>query len=244
MEVMRASAILQLANSVELTDEEVVTRVLNGETALFEILMRRYNQRLYRVARSILRQDDEAEDVMQDAYVRAYQHLSQFAGRAKFSTWLTRIAVHEALARAHRGKRYDALDELGAVQGENMKFASASPSPEQEVATAQSHAILEDTILSLPESYRTVFMLRHIEELSTTETAECLELSEETVKTRLHRARAALRQGLLTRAGVGIKQAFPFLGYRCDRMVELVLARIKRSEAADHEAVRRRPRTP
>jgi len=101
---MRASAILQLANSAELTDEEVVTRVLNGETALFEILMRRYNQRLYRVARSILRQDDEAEDVMQDAYVRAYQHLGQFAGRAKFSTWLTRIAVHEALARAHRGK--------------------------------------------------------------------------------------------------------------------------------------------
>src|SRR5437879_8279460 len=109
MELMQASAILQLANSAELTDEQLVTRVLNGETALFEILMRRYNQRLYRVSRSILRQDDEAEDVMQDAYVRAYQHLSQFAGRAKFSTWLTRIAVHEALARAHRGKRYDAL---------------------------------------------------------------------------------------------------------------------------------------
>src|SRR5256886_16216377 len=105
MELMQASAILQLANSAELTGEEVVTRILNGETALFEILMRRYNQRLYRVARSILRDDGEAEDVMQDAYVRAYEHLDQFAGRPKFSTWLTRIAVHEALPRQHRGNR-------------------------------------------------------------------------------------------------------------------------------------------
>jgi RNA polymerase sigma-70 factor (ECF subfamily) len=224
MEVMRASAILQLANSAELTDEEVVTRVLNGETALFEILMRRYNQRLYRVARSILRQDDEAEDVMQDAYVRAYQHLSQFAGRAKFSTWLTRIAVHEALARAHRSKRYDALD--GAVQGGTMKFASTSPSPEQEVATTQSHAILEDAILSLPESYRTVLMMRDIEELSTAEAAESLEISEENVKVRLHRARALLRRELYARAGSSRADAFAFMGIRCDRVVKNVFARL------------------
>ena len=98
------SALLQEIQSQSLTDEDIVTRVLAGETALFEIIMRRHNQRLYRVARAILRDDGEAEDVMQDAYVRAYQHLGQFAGRAKFSTWLTRIAVHEALARAHRGK--------------------------------------------------------------------------------------------------------------------------------------------
>src|SRR5712692_4520796 len=185
MELMQASAILQLANSAELTDEEVVTRVLNGETALFEILMRRYNQRLYRVARSILRDDGEAEDVMQDAYVRAYQHLGQFAGRAKFSTWLTRIAVHEALARAHRGKRYDALEGLSAVQGETVKFASAAPSPEQEVATAQSHAILEEAILSLPDSYRSVLMMRDIEELTTAEAAESLDITEQNVKVRL-----------------------------------------------------------
>src|SRR5437016_3432070 len=154
MELMQASAILQLANSAELTDEEVVTRVLNGETALFEILMRRYNQRLYRVARSILRDDGEAEDVMQDAYVRAYQHLGQFAGRAKFSTWLTRIAVHEALARAHRGKRYDALEGLSAVEGETMKFASAALTPEQEVATAPSHVTYEEAMLPFPQTER------------------------------------------------------------------------------------------
>src|SRR5207253_1277242 len=232
MEVMRASAILQLANSAELTDEEVVTRVLNGETALFEILMRRYNQRLYRVARSILRQDDEAEDVMQDAYVRAYQHLGQFAGRAKFSTWLTRIAVHEALARAHRGKRYDALEGLSAVQGEAMKFASAAPSPEQEVATAQSHAILEEAILSLPESYRTVLMMRDIEELTTAEAAESLDITEQNVKVRLHRARALLRRELYTRAGVSGADAFAFMGVRCDRVVKNVFARLAMIQVA------------
>jgi len=229
---MRASAILQLANSAELTDEEVVTRVLNGETALFEILMRRYNQRLYRVARSILRQDDEAEDVMQDAYVRAYQHLGQFAGRAKFSTWLTRIAVHEALARAHRGKRYDALEGLSAVQGEAMKFASAAPSPEQEVATAQSHAILEEAILSLPESYRTVLMMRDIEELTTAEAAESLDITEQNVKVRLHRARALLRRELYTRAGVSGADAFAFMGVRCDRVVKNVFARLAMIQVA------------
>ena len=232
MELMQASAILQLANSAELTDEEVVTRVLNGETALFEILMRRYNQRLYRVARSILRDDGEAEDVMQDAYVRAYQHLRQFAGRAKFSTWLTRIAVHEALARAHRGKRYDALEGLSAVQGEAMKFASAAPSPEQEVATAQSHAILEEAILSLPESYRTVLMMRDIEELTTAEAAESLDITEQNVKVRLHRARALLRRELYTRAGVSSADAFAFMGVRCDRVVKNVFARLAMIQVA------------
>jgi len=232
MELMQASAILQLANSAELTDEEVVTRILNGETALFEILMRRYNQRLYRVARSILRDDGEAEDVMQDAYVRAYQHLGQFAGRAKFSTWLTRIAVHEALARAHRGKRYDALEGLSAVQGEAMKFASAAPSPEQEVATAQSHAILEEAILSLPESYRTVLMMRDIEELTTAEAAESLDITEQNVKVRLHRARALLRRELYTRAGVSSADAFAFMGVRCDRVVKNVFARLAMIQVA------------
>src|SRR5438270_13110211 len=102
--------ILQQVTSAELTDEEVVRRVLAGETALFEILMRRYNQRLYRISRAILREDSEAEDVMQDAYVRAYEHLGQFAGKAAFSTWLTRIAIHEALARKRRRSRMDELD--------------------------------------------------------------------------------------------------------------------------------------
>src|SRR5690348_5893596 len=109
---MATAPILERARLESWTDEQVVERVLAGETAAVEVLMRRCNQRLYRVARAILRDDAEAEDVMQDAYVRAYQHLSQFAGRARFATWLTRIAVHEALARSHRRARVTALDDI------------------------------------------------------------------------------------------------------------------------------------
>jgi RNA polymerase sigma-70 factor, ECF subfamily len=181
------------AQAAELTDEEVVARVLAGETALFEIVMRRYNQRLYRAARAILRDDAEAEDVMQDAYVRAFQHLNQFAGRAKFSTWLARIAVHEALARLNRRHRYQYLDALAQSQGENMIFAAKVPNPEEEAAAAQTNSLLEKAILALPDSYRAVLMMRDVEELSTSETAEALDLTEENVKVRLHRARALLR---------------------------------------------------
>jgi len=218
--------ILELGRSAELADEEVVHRVLAGETALFEILMRRYNQRLYLVARAILREDAEAEDVMQDAYVRAYQHLDQFAGRAKFSTWLTRIAVHEALARANRRRRYEALDASPNSQGENMMFPSNVPSPEQEAAAAQTNGMLEAAILSLPETYRTVLMLRDMEELSTAETAEALELTEQNVKVRLHRARALLRRELYARAGTSRPTAFSFMAPRCDRVVRNVFERL------------------
>ena len=223
--------ILQMANSAELADEDVVRRVLEGETALFEILMRRYNQRLYRVARAILRDDAEAEDVMQDAYVRAYQHLDQFAGRAKFSTWLTRIAVHEALARVHRRQRYDALEDYAEAQGETMIFASDAPNPEQQVGGAQTSAMLEEAILTLPESYRTVLMMRDIEELSTAETADALELTEENVKVRLHRARALLRRELYARAGSNRASAFGFMGARCDRVVKTVFERLSKLTA-------------
>jgi RNA polymerase sigma-70 factor, ECF subfamily len=119
----------EVATSQEpLSDEEVVTRVLAGETGMFEIIMRRHNQLLYRVARAILRNDGKAEDVMQDAYVRAYEHLDQFAGRAKFATWLTRIAVHEALARQRRGNRYQELEPMSEREGDPMdRFASLAP---------------------------------------------------------------------------------------------------------------------
>src|SRR5260370_11563897 len=129
----------EVATSQEpLSDEEVVARVLAGETAMFEIVLRRHNQRLYRVARSILRNDTEAEDVMQDAYVRAYEHLNQFARRAKFSTWLTRIAVHEALARQRRGNRYQELDSMSDREGDPMaRFASLALNPEQQASNSE-----------------------------------------------------------------------------------------------------------
>jgi RNA polymerase sigma-70 factor, ECF subfamily len=228
---MSTATMIEQARKSELTDEQVVKRVLEGETALFEIIMRRYNQRLYRVARIILRDDGEAEDVMQDTYVRAYQHLNQFAGKAKFSTWLTRIAVHEALARMQKRKRLTAIEDVTQSAGESMTFASSEASPEQQATTAEVKVLLESAILALPEGYRSVLMMRDIEELSTAETAESLDLTEENVKVRLHRARALLRKELYARAGESRSTVFPFMGERCDRVVKVVLLRIAHSGA-------------
>ena len=221
-----------------LSDDEVVRRVRAGQVDLFEVLMRRYNQRVYRLARAVLRSDSEAEDVTQESWVRAYAHLDQFAGRASFSTWLCRIALHEAWARARRDHRLETIDPEPDAEDHEMKWAAAGPGPEGEAFGAEVRAFVEAAVEALPEKYRTVFVLRHVEELSTAETAELLELSEETVKTRLHRARSALREGLLAQAGAGIRQSFPFLGDRCDRMVDSVLARIGSQGAREHEPAR------
>lgn len=210
----------------ELRDEEVVARVLAGETALFEILMRRYNQRLYRVSRVILRDDGEAEDVMQDAYVRAYEHLNQFAGKAAFSTWLTRIAIHEALARKRRRGRMEELDAL--PNGDVMSILkSSAPTPESGAAQAEMRRILEEAIDGLPETYRTVVMLREVEEMSVAETAESLGVTDAVVKTRLHRAHAILRKELYSRAQGGAADLYQFHAVRCDRVVKAVFERIK-----------------
>lgn len=210
-----------------MTDEEVVERVRAGETALFEILMRRYNQRLYRVTRSILGDAAEAEDVTQDAYVRSYMHLDQFDGRARFSTWLTKIAVHEALARARSRKRLVEIDAAPESMEGGMSLESKSPSPEQEMLTHKMRMVLEAAVDRLPETYRSVFMLREVEEMSTAETAECLDLSEEAVKVRLHRARSLLRKNIYAQTGAATASAFQFMGASCDRMVSAVLERIR-----------------
>jgi len=213
-----------------LSDEEVVARVLGGETNLFEIVMRRYNQRLYRVARAILRNDSEAEDVMQDAYVRAYEHLGQFAGRAKFSTWLTRIAVHEALMRRRRGNRYQELQPMSEREKDPMEaFPSMALNPEQQASTSQIRGLLEEAVEQLPDAYRAVFILRDVEEINTIETAAVLNLTEENVKVRLHRARALLRKSLFAKAGMERKEAFSFHATRCDRVVKNVFDRIMTS---------------
>lgn len=229
MRLMETVADAAIGKQKDLPDEEVVRRVCAGETALYEIILRRYNQRLYRVARAILRNDAEAEDVMQDAYVRAYEHLGQFAGRAPFSTWLTRIAVHESLARLRRRERIQPLDEDEHEGGYSMNLAAHDPDPEQSATGAQLRELLEEAVMNLPESYRTVIMLRDIEEMSTAETAEALELSEENVKVRLHRGHGMVRSWLMERIGSSARDAFPFMGARCDRMVQAVLARMGES---------------
>lgn len=221
---------LEISNSTEpLSDEEVVRRVLEGETALFELIMRRYNQRLYRVARAILRDDAEAEDVMQDAYVRAYEHLGQFAGRSQFATWLTRIAIHEALARAQRRKRIDQLGSNPSREAgieREVDVAASALNPEEQLSVSELGWALEDAILSIPEQYRLVLMMRDVEQLSTTETATALDLTEENVKVRLHRARAMVRKNLFAQAGSEAPRAFGFMGERCDCVVARVMAKI------------------
>jgi RNA polymerase sigma-70 factor, ECF subfamily len=212
-----------------LSDEELVQGVLTGETALFELLMRRYNQRIFRACRAIVRDDAEAEDVAQDAYVRAYEHLRQFEGRAKFSTWLTRIAVNEALNRVRKRQRIEEIDAMPEPQRNALKQLSASSGdPERQASSAEARGLLERSIDALPDSYREVFVLRDVEEMSTSEAAEALEISEENVKTRLHRARALLRKELYARAGATSTSAFQFLGSRCDRLVQNVMTRIEK----------------
>jgi len=209
----------------EQSDEEIIRQVLAGNTALFELLMRRHNERVYRAARAIVRDEREAEDVMQQAYVNAYTHLGQFNGAAQFSTWLTRIAVNEALARVRRQDRFEAFDDtLSNVES----FVTHDPAenPERQAFTGELRQLLEWAIDELPNGMREVFVLRDVEGLSTLEVAQCLGVSEDVVKTRLSRGRAALRRLLLDKAGASAPEAFRFYRPRCDRVVARVLEQI------------------
>jgi RNA polymerase sigma-70 factor (ECF subfamily) len=212
-----------LRPSDALTDDEIVVRVIAGDTALFELILRRYNQRIYRSVRGIVREEADVEDVMQQAYVNAFTNLRQFAGRASFSTWLTRIAINEALARIRpRGLRIAEADEETMDQYEDQ-----TPNPEQRAVTSQLSRTVEDEIARLPEMYRSVLMLREIEGLSTAETAEALDLPEDVIKTRLHRARTTLRDNLYRHAGLTFDRLFTFGQARCDRVVAAVMDRIR-----------------
>lgn len=225
---MSSVPILEKARVEGWADEEIVRRVLEGDLLLFELLMRRHNQRVYRAIRSILRDDSESEDVMQEAYVRAYEHLAQFEGRAQFSTWLTRIAVNEALKRLTARGKLDPLDEeqCEGEDGTMPAFQSNSPTPEANASRSEVRGLLEEAILALPVTYRAVIVLRDVEELSTAETAEALSLTETNVKVRLHRAHELLRGELFARAGASCSQAFVFHATRCDRVVRAVLERL------------------
>jgi RNA polymerase sigma-70 factor (ECF subfamily) len=209
----------------EQTDERLVEQVLLGDTSLFELLMRRHNERIYRAVRSIVRDEHEVEDVMQQAYVNAFTHLRQFNGSARFSTWLTRIAVNEALARVRRRGKYEAFDE---VHSNVEPFADryVGENPERVAMTHELRNLLEWAIDTLPDGMREVFVLREIEGMNTAEVATSLGVSDDVVKTRLSRGRATLRRRLLDRTGAAAPDAFRFLRPRCDRVVAHVLARI------------------
>jgi len=203
-----------------LSDADIVKRVRDGDRALFEILMRRHNQRLYRTARAVVKDEAEVEDVMQQAYINAFTHLHQFEERSQFSTWLTRITLNEAFGRRRKMRpSEDAGESMDTIR-------SPQPDPERQAYAEELRRVLEDAVDTLPDSYRSVFMLRDIEGLSTQETGDGLGLGEEAVKTRLHRARAMIRQAVTARIGEVASGTFQFQAPRCDRVVAAVLAKI------------------
>lgn len=203
------------------SDEDVVRRVVDGDVASFELLMRRYNPRVYRTIRAILGQEDEVEDAMQQVYLHAYTSLARFEARSRFSTWITSIAVNEALARLRR--RRMGLVAVGADEDMMNDIPARGPDPEAAAMTSQARELLEAEISRLPETYRSVLVLREVEGLSTEETAECLGIQADAVKQRLHRARTQLRDALFERAGLSLGSLFPFEAPRCNRIVQSVL---------------------
>jgi RNA polymerase sigma-70 factor (ECF subfamily) len=218
---MSQPALQPVAAPMTLTDEQIVERVLAGDISLFEILMRRYNQRLFRVARGILSDDAEAEDVAQEAYVRAFRELATFRGEARFSTWLTRIACHEALARVKKRSRL-----VSITGGEPPEPPAERSGPEKDLQNRELHAVLREAVEALPDPLRAVFCLREVEGLSTEQTADALGLTTENVRVRLHRAKLSLRQKLDDRIGREVRRLYLFDGPRCDRIVEAVFARL------------------
>ncbi len=208
-------------------DADLVSRILAGDTGVFELLMRRYNQRLYRSVRSILRDDAEAEDVVQESYVRAYAALHQWNASAQFSTWLIRIGIHEALARVKKNRRKIDWEDVPEVVE-----SSRDADPEGQLIDRDMRERLQRSVEALPEGTRAVFILREVEGLSTAEAADCLEISEDAVKTRLHRARSQLRELLVSHEGLVEAELFPFHATRCDRVVAAVIAMIEARRAS------------
>ena len=215
-------------------DIELVQRIASRDEGAFEMLMRRYNRKLFRVARAILKDDAEAEEALQDAYLAVYVHIGEFQGRARLSTWITRIVINQALMRSRKQRRDRVIvplpTALGSVQPAELAFdvpASGQESPESATMRAEIRHLLEAQIDRLPVAFRAVFILREVEDLSVSETAECLGIPEATVRTRLFRAKALLREALAREIDLAAANVFGFAGERCDRIVAAVRARLR-----------------
>lgn len=221
---------LQRVGYAELEDADLAGRVAAGEPAAFEALMRRYNRTLFRTARAILRDDAEAEDALQEAYLQAYRGMARYRGEARLSTWLARIVANEALMRLRKHARRSAIVPLhpGAAEDLNeIPETSMEHDPEAAARRAEMRKLLEERIDALPGAYRAVFMLRGVEEYSVEETAAILGIPEATVRSRFFRARSLMREGLASEIDVACGDAFGFAGERCDRVVAAVMARLQ-----------------
>jgi RNA polymerase sigma-70 factor, ECF subfamily len=215
---------------VAVRDAELVRLALARDEAAVRAIIKANNRRLYRLARGILRHDNEAEDVVQETYVRAFTHLAEFRGDSSLSTWLSRIAMNEALGRLRRRRPGVELSSLpsGMLEAQIIQFPllSAADDPEKTMAQREIQHVVEGAIDELPEPFRMVFITRVMEGMNVEETADILGLKPETVKTRLHRARAMLRDNVEKKIGPVVLEAFPFAGRRCDRLTEAVLKRL------------------
>jgi RNA polymerase sigma-70 factor (ECF subfamily) len=214
-------------------DPALTARIAAGDHAAFETVMRRHNGKLFRVARSILRDDAEAEDALQDAYLDAYKHIRDFRGGSRVATWLTRIVINHALMRLRRQKRDRVVVSMsGQESGDGRELDMSAladekaESPTTSTLRSELRRMLEQRIDGLPVAFRTVFVMREVEGMTVQETAECLAIPEATVRTRLFRARALLREALARDLDVATVDVFGFAGERCDRIVAAVLARL------------------
>lgn len=226
---MQIQAQAQTRVHAQIPEAELVVRAVEGDDTAFELIMRRHNQLLFRTARSILSSDSEAEDALQDAYLRAWRALEGFRFDAKLSTWLVRIVANEALGRLRRKQAQVIPLEVAMIAPDAEMQAAltedADRGPERFAMRAQLRTLLESRIDALPEVFRTVFMLRAVEEMEVSEIAQVLDIPEATVRTRFFRARSLLREGLASQIDVTLGDAFSFDGARCDRIVAGVLQR-------------------
>jgi RNA polymerase sigma-70 factor, ECF subfamily len=219
----------------KLSDPELAQRIASGDKGAFELMMRRHNQILYRTARSILRDDAEAEDAVQEAYLLAYRGMGGFRGEAKLSTWLVRIVVNEAISRGRKRGRAAEIIQLGGEAPEDEETVEGNMNetlpeqPEHAAQRAQARRLLEAKIDALPDAFRTVFVLRAVEELSVEEVAAALGIPEATVRSRFFRARGLLREALSKEIDLAYGDAFAFAGARCDRIVAGVMAKLEES---------------
>jgi RNA polymerase sigma-70 factor (ECF subfamily) len=222
-----------LSSYATLDDAELARRIASRDDGAFEVLMRRHNGRLFRVARAILKGDADAEDALQDAYIDAYRHIDSFRGEARLSTWLTRIVVNQALGRLRKQKRDGVVLPLtasGRDDGEQEEHAVAdtrAESPEKAAIRADVRRVLERKLDELPLAFRTVFVMREVEEMTVDEVAACLSIPPATVRTRVFRARALLRESLAREFDTASVDVFGFAGERCDRIVASVLERYR-----------------
>jgi RNA polymerase sigma-70 factor (ECF subfamily) len=214
--------------SAAVADEDLAAGLARHEESAVRETLLRHNQRLYRLARSVLRNDHDAEDVLQQAYVQAFTHIGEFRGEAKLSTWLSRIVLNEAFGRLRQGRRAKAVTAAATREADVIAFPrpADAPDPERSLAQRQVQALLERVVDELPEAFRTVLVARVVEGMSVEETATLLGLKPETVKTRLHRARALVKADLERQLGAALTTTFPFAGWRCERLADAVVSRL------------------